>query len=106
MSATQALTVAIILIASPAVAQPSRPHAQLETPLITTGNWPWESAWEWEHDFPYREDGGHPELITGTYINFSSPDQRYAVGINLKAQFRADLAEKAAAQAAKLWGQF
>ena len=95
MSDLRTFAIAALLIATPAMAQPPRPHAQLETPLISTGNWRWAFAWDIEHDFPYRwGPGGHPELLRGTYVDFSSSDPRYATGINFHEQYLAERAVK------------
>lgn len=75
--------------ASAAIAQPPRPHAQLETPLVSNANWPWYFAKDIEDGFPYRGDGGHPELLRGTYVSFWSEDQKYARGINFHAEYEA-----------------
>jgi hypothetical protein len=86
------------------MAQPARPHSQLETPLIGNGNWPWWMTEDVLRDFPYRANGGHPELLRGTYVELSSTDERYAAGINFHAEFLAKRARDAATQSAKLWG--
>jgi hypothetical protein len=65
----------------------SRPHDQLEQPLITPANFKWYMRQEDEAGWPHRGDGGVPEV--GTYVDFAS-SYNLGLGIRLSDQMRPD----------------